>query len=97
MFASSYIESKGKSFDFALLWDLAPSFVYCSVFQGSTQLTLAESIASGKYPGYKAYQQRVSMFAPWLTLVLGFTLQLEGKKEEIDRIVYGNGEAAKRE
>jgi hypothetical protein len=37
------------------------------------------------------------MFVPWLTPVWGFILQLRGKKEEIDRIVYGNGEAVKQE
>ena len=37
------------------------------------------------------------MFVPWLTPVWGFILQLKGKKVEIDTIVYGNGEAVKRE
>jgi hypothetical protein len=58
---------------------------------------LTEGITSGKYPGYKAYQQRVSMFVPWLTPIWGFILQLRGKKEEIDRIVYGDGVIVKQE
>lgn len=78
------------SWDPTAVWDIVPAFLYCSVFLGSTPLT--ESITSAKYPGYKAYQQRVSTFVPWLTPVWGFLLQLRGKKEEIDRIVYGRGE-----
>jgi hypothetical protein len=31
------------------------------------------------------------MFVPWLTPVWGFLLQLKGKKDEIDEIVYGKG------
>ena len=95
MFASSYTKFERASFDVTPLWDIAPSFVYCSVFLGSTPLT--ETITSGKYPGYKAYQQRVSMFVPWLTPFWGFVLQLKGKKGEIDRIVYGDGKIVKRE
>jgi hypothetical protein len=37
------------------------------------------------------------MFVPWLTPVWGFVLQLVGKKEEIDRIVYGNDGVVKQE
>jgi len=93
--ASSYTRLDRNQFGFVPLWDLVPSFVYCSVFLGSTPLT--EGITSGKYPGYKAYQQRVSMFVPWLTPIWGFILQLRGKKEEIDRIVYGDGVIVKQE
>ena len=93
--ASSYTKPERHPLGFAPFWDLAPALVYCSVFLGSTPLT--EGITAGKYPGYKAYQQRVSMFVPWLTPVWGFILQLKGKKVEIDTIVYGNGEAVKRE
>ena len=38
---------------------------------------------------YAAYQQRVSMFVPFLTPVWGLLLKLRGKKEAVDRIVYG--------
>ena len=93
--ASSYTKFGGDTFDPSALWDIVPALTYCSVFLGSTPLT--ESITSGKYPGYKAYQQRVSMFVPWLTPVWGFVLQIAGKKEEIDRVVYGNGGVVKQE
>lgn len=95
MFASSYTKFKRQSFDVTPIWDLAPALVYCSIFLGSTPLT--EEITSGKYPGYKAYQQRVSMFVPWLTPVWGFVLKIRGKKEEIDKIVYGDGKTVKQE
>ena len=81
--------------DPAALWDIVPALPYCLIIQFSTPFT--ESITSGKYPGYKAYQQRVSMFSPSLTPVWGLLLQLKGKKEEVDRIVYGDGEIMKKE
>jgi hypothetical protein len=37
------------------------------------------------------------MYVPWLTPVWGFILQLKGKKEEVDRFVYGDGEMTKEE
>jgi hypothetical protein len=93
MFASSY--TKLEWAPITPLWDIVPALAYCSVFAGSTPFT--EAITSKKYPGYKAYQQRVSMFVPWYTPFWGFVLQLRGKKEEIDRIVYGDGEIVKQE
>lgn len=95
MLAASYTKFEKDSFNLPALWDFLPALLYCSVIRASTPLT--ESITSGKYPGYKAYQQRVSMFGPWLTPVWGFILQLKGKKEEIDRIVYGDGGIMKQE
>lgn len=95
MFASSYTKFEQNSFDITPLWDVAPALAYSAIFQGSTPFT--ESITSGKYPGYKAYQQRVSMSVPWLTPVWGFVLQLRGKKEEIDGVVYGVGKTVKQE
>jgi len=95
MFASSYNKFDRSTFDVTPFWDVVPALVYCAIFLGSTPMT--ESITSGKYPGYKAYQQRVSMFVPWLTPFWGFVLRLRGKKEEIDRIVYGDGKAVKHE
>ena len=95
MTANSYIRLNKNLSAAKALWDIAPALAYCSVLQGSTPFT--ESITSGKYPGYKAYQQRVGMFSPFLTLVWGFILQLQGKKEEIDRIVYGDGGIVKQE
>ena len=95
MFASSYTKFDRLSLDITPIWDFVPSLVYCAIFLGSTPMT--EAITSGKYPGYKAYQQRVSMFVPWLTPFWGFVLMLRGKKEEIDRIVYGDGKIVKQE
>ncbi|KAI0663735.1 DUF1295-domain-containing protein [Cubamyces menziesii] len=70
------------------LWPLLPSLVLCSLFFSSTLFT--ESISLSKYPeAYKAYRKRVSMFVPFLTPVWGLLLQLQGKKEEVDRVVYG--------
>jgi len=71
------------------IWALAPSLAHCFLFFNSTIFT--ESITSSKYAGYAAYQQRVSMFVPWMTPVWGLLLKLRGKKEEVDAIVYGNG------
>ena len=95
MFASSYTKFNWQSFDTIPIWDIIPALAYCSVFLGSTPFT--EKISSGKYPGYKAYQQRVSVFIPWLTPIWGFILKLRGKKEEIDEIVYGDSKTVKQE
>ncbi|KAI0714446.1 DUF1295-domain-containing protein [Cerioporus squamosus] len=56
------------------LWPLVPTITICSLFFSSTRFT--ESISAAKYPAYAAYQDRVSMF-------------LRGKKEQVDRLVYG--------
>lgn len=70
------------------IWPLIPSIVLCLLFFSSTRFT--ESISISKYPeGYRAYQSRVAMFAPFLTPVWGLLLQLQGKKEKVDRLVYG--------
>jgi hypothetical protein len=95
MFSSSYTKFERNSFNVTPIWDIVPALTYCAIFLGSTPMT--EAITSGKYPGYKAYQQRVSMVVPWLTPVWGFVLTLRGKKEEIDNIVYGDGKIVKQE
>ncbi|KAI0350019.1 DUF1295-domain-containing protein [Trametes cingulata] len=70
------------------LWPLLPSLVLCTLFFSSTIFT--ESISLSKYPeGYRAYQKRVAMFVPFLTPVWGLLLRLQGKKEEVDALVYG--------
>ncbi|EJF64494.1 hypothetical protein DICSQDRAFT_178157 [Dichomitus squalens LYAD-421 SS1] len=69
------------------LFPIIPSLVISSLFFSSTIFT--ESVSAAKYPEYKAYQQRVSMFVPFLTPVWGLYLKLLGKKEEIDKLVYG--------
>ncbi|KIK78764.1 hypothetical protein PAXRUDRAFT_834456 [Paxillus rubicundulus Ve08.2h10] len=69
---------------------LLPCLVLCTLFFSSTQFT--ESISLSKYPvAYRAYQQRVGMFVPLLTPVWGAWLSLQGKKEEVDELVYGQG------
>ena len=63
----------------------------CGLFFSSTRFT--ESITASKYPeAYRAYQQRVSMFVPFLTPVWGLLLALQGKKEAVDRVLFGQGE-----
>ncbi|TFK91404.1 DUF1295-domain-containing protein [Polyporus arcularius HHB13444] len=69
------------------LWPLIPTITICSLFYSSTLFT--ESITAAKYPAYAAYQDRVSMFVPFLTPVWGLLLKLRGKKEQVDRLVYG--------
>ncbi|KAF7789714.1 hypothetical protein EIP86_000660 [Pleurotus ostreatoroseus] len=70
------------------IWPLAPALVLCSLFYSSTLFT--ESISLSKYPkGYRAYQQRVAMFVPFLTPVWGLLLKVQGKKSEVDELVYG--------
>ncbi|KAJ3556617.1 hypothetical protein NM688_g1929 [Phlebia brevispora] len=70
------------------IWPLAPALVLCTLFFSSTIFT--ESISLSKYPeGYRAYQKRVAMFIPFLTPAWGFLLQLQGKKAEVDELVYG--------
>ena len=73
------------------LWPLLPTLTVCGLFFSSTRFT--ESITAAKYPeGYRAYQQRVSMFVPFLTPVWGLLLALQGKKEAVDRVLFGQGE-----
>jgi len=72
------------------LWPLTPALVLCLLFFSSTGFT--ESISLSKYPeAYSAYRQRVAMFVPFLTPVWGFLLQLRGKKEHVDEMLFGQG------
>lgn len=74
------------------LWPLMPALVLCTLFVSSTRFT--ESISLGKYPeAYRAYQSRVSMFVPFLTPVWGFVLQLQGKKTQVDNMLFGKDSA----
>lgn len=76
------------------LASLIPPLALCMLFFSSTIFT--ESISESKYPVmYKAYKSRVAMFVPFLTPVWGWLLQLQGKKEYIDTLVYGSGERKK--
>lgn len=70
------------------LLPLTPALVLCTLFFSSTIFT--ESISLSKYPeGYRAYQQRVAMFVPFLTPVWGWLLQLQGKQEKVDQMLFG--------
>ncbi|KAL4066841.1 hypothetical protein J3A83DRAFT_4098514 [Scleroderma citrinum] len=78
------------------LASLAPCLLLCLLFFSSTRLT--ESISLSKYPvAYAAYQRRVGMFVPFFTPVWGVLLKLQGKKAEVDELVYGQGRAKKTE
>lgn len=73
------------------IWPLTPAIVLCGLFFNST--LFSESISKAKYPeGYSAYQQRVSMFVPFLTPVWGLLLQLRGKKEKVDAMLFRHGD-----
>jgi len=69
------------------LWPLTPALVLCSLFLSSARFS--EGLSAPKYPAYKVYQQRVSMFVPFLTPVWGLLLQLQGKKNEVDELLFG--------
>ncbi|KAK7691143.1 hypothetical protein QCA50_006246 [Cerrena zonata] len=74
------------------LWPLLPSLVLCTLFYASSNFS--ESISLSKYPeGYRAYQQRVSMFVPFLTPVWGFLLKLQGKQDKVDQMLFSHGSA----
>ncbi|KAJ3480506.1 hypothetical protein NLI96_g8308 [Meripilus lineatus] len=78
------------SFDnISAYWPLTPAVVLCTLFLSSTLFT--ESISKSKYPqGYGAYQQRVGMFVPLFTPVWGLLLGLQGKKEKVDKMLFGS-------
>ncbi|SCV70302.1 BQ2448_1696 [Microbotryum intermedium] len=62
------------------------------LFFNSTLLT--EAISAEKYPLYKQYQRRVSMFWPPLTTLKGIGLFLLGKKFKVDKDVFGIGSSS---
>ncbi|KAG8728603.1 hypothetical protein FRC11_010662 [Ceratobasidium sp. 423] len=70
------------------LWPLVPPLALSALFIASTSFT--ESISSGKYPEYKAYQSRVGMFSPTDTLWKGLLLRVRGQLEKVNEIVYGS-------
>lgn len=73
------------------LSSLIPPLALCALFFSSTLFT--ESISESKYPeAYRAYKKRVAMFVPFLTPVWGWLLQVQGKKEHYDQLVYGAGD-----
>ncbi|KAK4055380.1 hypothetical protein OIO90_003218 [Microbotryomycetes sp. JL221] len=60
------------------------------LFYSSTQLT--EHISSEKYPLYKQYQKRISMFWPPLTSLKSVWLGLTGRLNKTNQIVFGQGD-----
>lgn len=73
---------------------LVPALALSALFFSSTIYT--ESITASKYPeGYKAYRERVGMFGVVRTLEKGLLLKWNGRKEEVEAIVWGKGKSAK--
>lgn len=69
---------------------VVPALALSALFFSSTIYT--ESITVSKYPeGYKAYQERVGMFGVSRTLEKGLWLKWNGRKEEVEAIVWGKG------
>ncbi|KAL7005270.1 hypothetical protein EMMF5_005243 [Cystobasidiomycetes sp. EMM_F5] len=62
-----------------------------SLFISST--TLTEWISNGKYPKYRAYQRRVGMFLPSMTLVKATWLAITGQLATVNEEVWGSGKA----
>ncbi|KAF9466519.1 hypothetical protein BDZ94DRAFT_1319395 [Collybia nuda] len=54
-----------------------------------SSLIFTESISMTKYPGYKAYRERVGMLGIISTLEKGLLLKWNGRREEVDAIVWG--------
>ncbi|KAF8591117.1 DUF1295-domain-containing protein [Ramaria rubella] len=78
---------KISAWDFTSLWPFVPAIALSGLFISSTIFT--ESISSGKYPEYAAYQSRVDMFSPVNTLFKGIWLTIKGERAEVDRMVWG--------
>jgi hypothetical protein len=78
------------------LWPLVPALSLCALFFSSTKFS--ESISKQKYPKtYGAYQSRVGMFVPMLTLLKGLLLSAINKEQaaEIDELVWGDSTKVK--
>jgi len=77
---------------------LLPALALSTLFISSTLFT--EGISSSKYPAYKAYQKRVAMFGPSMTLLKALKIKLvDGGKEEkeIERLVWGSSAHVKKD
>lgn len=74
---------------------ILPAISLSILFYSSTIFT--EAISLSKYPvAYKAYQRRVGMFTPGLTLAKGLWVQFvngELAKERVERLVWGDSVA----
>jgi len=70
------------------LMPILPSLCLSLLFVASTAYT--EGITLGRYPeGYKAYRGRVGRFAPSYTVMKGLWLQLTGRRERVESLVWG--------
>ena len=77
------------------LWQLVPALSLCALFYSST--LFSESITKEKYPrAYAAYQRRVGMFVPVLTVLKGWWLEFRNQKKEVDALVFGDPDAGAR-
>lgn len=76
-------------------YHIGPALCLSLLFFSSTLYT--ESISMGKYPAYKAYQERVGMFGGSLTPFKGLWLMWTGRKAQIDALLWGSGEKPKKE
>jgi len=81
------------------LWEshyhIGPALCLSLLFFSSTRYT--ESISTGKYPAYKVYRERVGMFGGLMTLLKALWLTWKGRKAEVDTLLWGSGEKAKKE
>jgi len=81
---------------FANLLNLLPALALSLLFISSTFFT--EDISSSKYPAYKAYQKRVAMFGPTMTLIKALKIKLFGgekEEKEVKRLVWGSSRVKK--
>ncbi|EJU04771.1 DUF1295-domain-containing protein [Dacryopinax primogenitus] len=73
------------------LTPILPSLCLSLLFVASTAYT--ESITLSRYPeAYKAYQARVGKFSPGYTVMKWFWLGVTGKRERVERLVWGEAE-----
>ncbi|XP_014554236.1 hypothetical protein COCVIDRAFT_105384 [Bipolaris victoriae FI3] len=70
-------------------WAAIGAALYLALFQGSTWLT--ELLSAGKYPEYKVYQERVSMFLPKLSTKSMEEPQTEVEKKKVKDAKAGKG------
>ncbi|CAK5269172.1 unnamed protein product [Mycena citricolor] len=67
---------------------LTPAVALSILFFSSTVYT--EAITAGKYKGYAAYQARVGMFSPPITVFKQLKLAMTGELPDVDKIVWGS-------
>lgn len=76
------------------LTHVAPALALTALFFSSTLYT--EAITMSKYrTGYMAYKERVGMFGPLKTWEKGMLLSWNGRKAEVEAVVWGKGKGKK--